>query len=203
MIISKETLSKAVSINLPVAAIWVDALNKVLVKYDINTNLRISHFLAQVCHECGKFSVLEENLNYKAESLVSVFPKYFTNTNAPSYAHNKIAIGNRVYANRMGNGNEASGDGYKYRGRGCIQITGKSQYDLCGTGIGLNLLKSPDLLTTPINALMSAGWFWDKHNLNVLADKDDINSITKVINGGLNGIDDRTSLLNNCKKILK
>ena len=183
---------------------YIDALNKVLPTYQINTKLRLCHFLAQILHESGNLKYKSENLNYSAKALRSVFGKYFkTNEIANEYARKPEKIANKVYANRMGNGNEASGDGWKYRGRGLIQLTGKNNYTICGQSINLNLVNNPDLLiNTPEASVKAACWFWDKNNLNSLADKDDIKTITKRINGGFNGIDDRTTLLKKAKSIL-
>lgn len=183
---------------------YIDALNKVLPTYQINTKLRLCHFLAQILHESGNLKYKSENLNYSAKALRSVFGKYFkTDEIANEYARKPEKIANKVYANRMGNGNEASGDGWKYRGRGLIQLTGKNNYTICGQSINLNLVNNPDLLiNTPEASVKAACWFWDKNNLNSLADKDDIKTITKRINGGFNGIDDRTALLKKAKSTL-
>lgn len=183
---------------------YIDALNKVLPEYKIDTKLRLCHFLAQILHESGNLKYKSENLNYSAKALRSVFGKYFkTDEIANEYARKPEKIANKVYANRMGNGNEASGDGWKYRGRGLIQLTGKNNYTICGQSIKLNLINNPDLLiTTPEASVKAACWFWNKNNLNGLADKDDIKTITKRINGGYNGIDDRTDILKRAKSIL-
>jgi len=183
---------------------YIDALNKVLPEYKIDTKLRLSHFLAQILHESGNFRYKSENLNYSATALRSVFPKYFkTNAIANEYARKPEKIGNRVYANRMGNGNETSGDGFKYRGRGLIQLTGKSNYRACGEDLGIDLLKLPDLIISdPEICVKTACWFWNRNNLNSLADQDDIKTITKRINGGFNGLEDRQRLLARAKQVL-
>lgn len=183
---------------------YIDALNKVLPEYKINTKLRLCHFLAQILHESGNLKYKSENLNYSAKALRSVFPKYFkTDEIANQYARKPEKIANRVYANRMGNGDEASGDGWLFRGRGLIQLTGHDNYKLCGASIKLNLLENPDLLINTAEASIKAAcWFWDKNNLNILADKDDIKTITKRINGGYNGIEDRESILKRAKSVL-
>ena len=139
-------------------------------------------------------------MNYSAIGLVNTFPKYFGDLSAQIYANKPEKIANRVYANRMGNGNEASGEGWKYRGRGFIQITGKENYFRLANDTDLDCLKNPDLLLIEANAMISALWFWNLKGLNALADKNDIISITKKINGGLNGIEHRKELL---KKYLK
>lgn len=184
--------------------LYIEALNKVLKEMDISSPLRICHFLAQMIHESGNFKYNVENLNYSASALRSTFKKYFpTEELAMQYARKPEKIANRVYANRMGNGNEASGDGWKYRGRGLIQITGKNNYSQCAKDLNLDLIDNPDLITLdPEINVRVACWFWNKNNLNQLADKDDITSITKKINGGTNGLDDRMNNLAICKRIL-
>ena len=182
---------------------YIDALNKVLPENNIDTPLRICHFLAQIIHESGHLKYNSENLNYSASALKSVFKKYFpTDELANQYARQPEKIANRVYANRMGNGNEASGDGYRYRGRGLIQLTGKNNYTSCGNDLDIDLVNNPDLLLVPEYALKSAGWFWNKNKLNQYADNDDITTITKKINGGTNGLEDRTQNLKKAKAIL-
>ena len=167
----------------------------------INTPLRLAHFMAQIHHE-SNLKPIAENLNYSKEGLVSTFPKYFNSTKALIYARKPESIANYVYANRMGNGNEQSGEGWKYRGRGFIQITGKENYHNLANDTDLDCLKNPDLLLNEANAIISAIWFWNKKGLNKYADKDDINTITKLINGGYNGLAHRKSLLNEYKELL-
>lgn len=182
---------------------YIDALNKVLPENGIDTPLRACHFLAQIIHESGHLKYNAENLNYSASALQSVFKKYFPNeTIANEYARKPEKIANRVYANRMGNGSEASGDGWKYRGRGLIQLTGKNNYTSCGNDLGIDLVNNPDLLLVPEYALKSACWYWNKNKLNDYADKDDINTITRRINGGINGLADRSENLKKAKSIL-
>lgn len=184
---------------------YLDALNEVLPKYEINTKLRLCHFLSQVIHESGHLKYKVENLNYSSKALRSVFCKYFkTDAVANEYARKPEKIANRVYADRMGNGNEVSGEGWKYRGRGLLQLTGKCNYKECGEYLGLDLVNNPDLICNdPKVNIMSACWYWHKNKLNELADKDDCKSCTKKINGGLNGYDDRTKILCTAKSILK
>ncbi|EME70985.1 glycoside hydrolase family 19 [Paramagnetospirillum caucaseum] len=157
----------------------------------IDTPLRQAAFLAQIAHESGQFRALAENLNYSAEALLRVFPRHFDAGQAATYARQPQRIGSRVYANRMGNGDEASGDGWRYRGRGLIQVTGKANYAACGTALGLDLIAQPDLLEQPAPAARSAVWFWHRNGLNRPADARDIETITRRINGGLTGLDDR------------
>ena len=172
--------------------------------FGVNTKLRLCHFLAQVAHESGKFQALSENLNYSQSGLLKIFPKYFP-TAALAAAYNKqpAKIANRVYANRYGNGNEASGDGYKYRGRGLIGVTFKSNYIAFGKAIGEDVVTNPDLVAQPKYAVLAAGWYWDSRKINALADKDDVLGVTKAINGGTNGLDARKALLVQCKKFIK
>jgi putative chitinase len=184
--------------------VFLNNLNANLDKYSINTPLRISHFLAQVMHESGDFKVTKENLNYSSEGLMKVFKYYFPNkTIADKYAHNPEAIANYVYANRMGNGNEASGDGYKYCGRGYIQLTGKSNYTTFKLTISEDIINSPALVGNSSLAMTSACWYWNTHKLNKLADINNIEGITKTINGGLNGQTDRVANFNKIYSILK
>lgn len=192
------------NMNKDMCKYYLDALNKVLPEYEINTPLRICHFLAQVIHESGHFKYKCENLNYSASALQSVFKKYFpTKELAEQYARKPEKIANRVYANRMGNGDEASGDGWLRRGRGLIQLTGTNNYKDCAKALNIDLINNPDLiLSDPEICVKTACWFWSSKKINELADKDDIVGITKKINGGLNGIDSRRELLTRAKKTL-
>jgi len=171
-------------------------------KYELNTPLRIAHFMAQIEHESG-LKPISENLNYSTERLVVVFKKYFPERfTASVYAYKPQKIANRVYANRMGNGDEQSGEGWKYRGRGLIQITGKENYFRLANDTDLDCLKNPDLLLEEANAMISALWFWNLKGLNALADKNDIIGITKRINGGLNGLEHRKQFYEKYSKII-
>ena len=164
-------------------------------KFQINTPLRLAHFLAQCGHESGGFRATQENLNYSAKGLMGTFKKYFpTEALANAYQRNPQKIANKVYANRMANGDEASGDGYKFRGRGYIQLTGKDNYTQFGNSIGENITSNPDVVSGKY-ALLSAAWFWSKNGLNKLADGGAtdavVTSITKRVNGGTIGLADR------------
>lgn len=175
---------------------WVDAINDILPDFEINTPKRVAAFLAQCGHESAGFSVLKENLNYSAEGLNKIFKKYFpTLESAQPYARNPEKIANKVYSNRMGNGDEASGDGWKYRGRGPIQLTGKDNYRAFANDYFEDpetLLNDPDLLIDHIpTSLLAAVWFWQKNKLNKEADAGDIKTMTKKINGGFIGLEDR------------
>ena len=164
-------------------------------KFQINTPLRLAHFLAQCGHESGGFKATSENLNYSAKGLMGIFKKYFpTETLANAYQRNPQKIANKVYANRMANGDEASGDGFKFRGRGYIQLTGKDNYTQFGKAIGENIVANPDVVSGKY-ALLSAAWFWSKNGLNNLSDGGStdavVTSITKRVNGGTIGLADR------------
>ncbi len=165
----------------------------VVIKYKINTPRRLAHFLAQCHHESAGFNVVEENLNYSAEGLLRTFKKYFTQEQAQEYAHNKVKIASRVYANRMGNGDEESQEGWLYRGRGYIQLTGKDNYAAFNDQLPEDILKNPDLVATQY-PMLSAAWFWDHNNINDLCDNETIEDVTRKVNGGLNGIVDRSRL---------
>lgn len=179
-------------------------LNMVIERYKIDTPLRLAHFLAQLCHESCNLSVMVENLNYSKDALLRVFPKYFNSSNVLKYARKPQAIASRVYANRMGNGPESSGDGWTYRGRGYIQLTGKDNYKKYGGLIGADLINNPDRIKDdPITAMLVAGEYWSQNKLNTYADKDDILTITKRINGGTNGLVDRKNQLARIKRIIK
>ena len=164
-------------------------------KFQINTPLRLAHFLAQCGHESGGFRVTSENLNYSAKGLMGIFKKYFpTEAIANQYQRNPQKIANKVYANRMANGSEASGDGFKFRGRGYIQLTGRDNYTQFGKAIGEDIVSNPDSVSGKY-ALLSAAWFWSKNGLNKLADGGAsdavVTSITKRVNGGTIGLPDR------------
>jgi putative chitinase len=183
---------------------WTTALNEVLPTYKIDTPERIASFLAQCGHESAGFTVLQENLNYSADGLNKIFKKYFpTPESAQPYARKPEMIANRVYGGRMGNGDEASGEGYKFRGRGPIQLTGKDNYAACSDFLFQDdtLLQNPDMLLDPEYALHSACWFWWKNDLNNYADSADLVTMTKRINGGTIGLEDRIKHYNHAMEI--
>jgi putative chitinase len=190
-ILTQEQLEDLIPKN-PYVEYWYSALSQCLPDYDINTPRRVAAFIAQCSHESGGFKFLSENLNYRAESLMRVWPKYFKDlATAKRYAHNPERIANRAYANRMGNGNEASGDGWRFCGRGLIQLTGKDNYQAFADSIETELEDIPHYLATFEGAVQSACWFWENNNLNKWADAGDITTLTKKINGGTLGLDDR------------
>ncbi|MBQ4839338.1 MULTISPECIES: glycoside hydrolase family 19 protein [Pseudoalteromonas] len=183
---------------------YIEALNEVLPQFEVNTPLRAAHFIAQIAHESGSFRYESENLNYSDKALQAIFGKYFpTEEEAQAYARKPEKIANRVYANRMGNGNEASGDGWKYRGRGLIQLTGKDNYHRCGDALAIDLVNDPELVVAdPSLTVKTACYYWDSRKLNQYADQDDLLIITKRINGGTHGLDDRAAFLNRAKQFL-
>lgn len=171
---------------------WVDPLNSTFERFRILTPRQQAAFIAQCAHECGNFKVLEENLNYRADTLMKLWPRRFpTRDVADQYARNPKKIANLVYANRMGNRDEASGDGYRFRGRGCIQLTGSANYFHAGQSLGVDLIMDPDQVATPTYAALTAGWFWQTHECNLIANAGDIKALTKKINGGYIGLEDR------------
>lgn len=173
---------------------WVAAMNEVFPKYQINTPRRIAAFIAQCGHESGGWKTFSENLNYSAKALNAVFPKYFVRAgrDANAYARQPEKIANIVYANRMENGDTNSGDGWRYRGRGPIQLTGKANYRAFSADMGVDAVNDPDQVSENKKiALMSAIWYWNKNNLNQYADTGDIKTLTKRINGGYIGLEDR------------
>jgi putative chitinase len=182
---------------------WTEPLKETFEKYGIDTSKRQAAFIGQCMHESGGFKLLEENLNYSARALMVTWPSRFPSEEvANQYARNPEKIANKVYGGRMGNGPEETGDGWKYRGRGIKQLTGKENYERCGSGLGVDLVSNPDLLLDPKYAALSAGWFWNKHNLNDLADKGDIETMTKRINGGLLGLDARKAAIKKAESVL-
>ena len=171
---------------------WVVALNETCEEFAIDTPFRIAGFLSNVAHESAGFKFVKENLNYSAASLMRVWPSRFPNVEiAQRYAMQPEKIANRAYADRMGNGDEASGDGAKFLGRGLIQLTGKNNYVAYSLACNNEALQNPEIVEQPKYAAESAGWFWNVNRLNTLADAQDIGGMCKRINGGYNGLDDR------------
>ena len=193
-ILTREQLAQLLPGN-PYLDHWYHALELALPDYDINTPQRVAAFVAQCAHESGGFRALKENLNYKAATLRKIFPKYFpddaTANHYASLPNKQEAIANRVYGGRMGNGPEASGDGFRYCGRGLIQLTGKQNYQNFADSIETPVEDIPEFLATFEGAVQSACWFWEANNLNQWADKSDILTLTKRINGGTIGLEDR------------
>ncbi|WP_454844069.1 glycoside hydrolase family 19 protein [Pseudomonas gorinensis] len=182
------------------AGVFASALNLAMDRYQINTRLRMAAFIAQVGHESGQLTSLVENLNYSAEGLMKTWPSRFDLVRATAAARKPEQIANIVYAGRMGN--TEPGDGWKYRGRGLFQVTGRANYTACGEALGLDLINNPQLLEQPQYAAMSATWFWSTRGLNTLADQGQFVKITRRINGGLTGQDDRQALYDKALKVL-
>jgi putative chitinase len=190
---TKQKLAQCIPGN-PYVQNWFDALNQLLPDYEINTPQRVAAFVAQCAHESANFRILKENLNYRAETLTRLWPRHFPPEIARDYAsrpNKQEAIANRAYANRMGNGDEASGDGYRFCGRGLIQLTGKSNYSWFAASLGISVEDAAEYLQTFEGAAQSACWFWETNSLNQWADVGDILTLTRRINGGTIGLDDR------------
>jgi putative chitinase len=201
MQITREQLQQIIPRN-PYIDQWCSALNQLLPDYGIDTPQRVAAFLAQCAHESGNFVFLKENLNYKWASLRKVFPKYFpTDELAQAYEKQPERIANRIYGSRMGNGDEASGDGYRYCGRGLIQLTGRNNYDAFAESIETPVEEIPAYLETFEGAVQSACWFWETNNLNQFADTDDIKTMTRRINGGFIGLEDRIKHYEHAKHV--
>lgn len=171
---------------------WFDALSSICPEYEINTPIRLAAFIAQCAHESGNFKFIRENLNYKAASLMKVWPSRFPSLDiAKQYANNPEKIANKVYQGRMGNGDETSGDGWRYLGRGLIQLTGKENYSWFAASLSIGVDEVVEYLGTFEGAVQSACWFWEQHSLNKYADTKDMVALTKRINGGTIGLSDR------------
>jgi putative chitinase len=180
---------------------WKEPLEETFAKYEINTNDRQACFLGQCMHESGGFKFLRENLNYSAKALMATWPSRFPDLDtATAYERQPEKIANKVYGGRMGNTED--GDGAKYIGRGLIQTTGKENYTHCGEALGIDLVSAPQLLEEPRYAALSAGWFWNKRGLNALADQNDIDTMTRRINGGNIGLADRKAKIDKVRSIL-
>ena len=180
---------------------WEIPLNQVFVKYDLDTSKRQAAFIGQCAVESANFTRLQENLNYSAQRLTQVWPSRFPNISmAEPYANNPEKLADFVYAGRMGNLQD--GDGWKFHGRGLIQLTGRENYANCGSGVGVDLIDNPDLLLTPQYAVLSAGWFWNKKGLNALADTQEYGAMTRRINGGLTGLDERIAKITKALQVL-
>ncbi|MGH8329358.1 MAG: glycoside hydrolase family 19 protein [Pseudomonas sp.] len=222
MKLNVDILREAVGCSASVAQAWVEPISLAVDRFGLSAGLeRLAMFLAQTSHESGGLSVLAENLNYGAEGLAATWKsryaekdaaggylrgadgKYRPNALALSLARNPEKIANNCYANRMGNGSSSSGDGWAFRGRGLIQLTGREQYVACGRGIGADLVAQPHLLETPKHAALSAGWYWSQYGLNKPADKGDVGAATKIINGGDTGLADRAKRYERALEALK
>ena len=181
---------------------WLGPLTDTFAKYGINTIQRQAAFIGQCGHESNNFKVLEENLHYSAKGLMATWPSRFDQATAEKMANNPEMIANKVYGGRADLGNTQDGDGAKFHGRGLIQLTGRSNVTVCGDALGQPFSEHPELLLEPQWACMSAGWFWNKRNLNELADNEDWTSITKRINGGTIGLQDRIDRIHKAMDVL-
>ena len=196
--VTSEQLKK-----LHIGAEWVDALNETFNTFGISTKRQQAAFIGQCGHECGNFRILKENLNYRAATLMKLWPKRFPTLEiANQYAGQPSKIANKIYSNRMGNRDEASGDAARFIGRGCIQLTGHANYFHAGQALGVDFVMEPDLVATPKYAALTAGWFWSTHNCNNLAEAADWIGLTKKINGGTIGLDDRIKHTNEAFAVL-
>jgi len=201
-ILTLEQLKQMVPGN-PHIADWHEALDQLLDDYGIDTPHRVAHFVAQCAHESGGFKFIRENLNYSASGLNNTFRKYFpTLESARPYERKPEAIANKVYANRMGNGDEASGDGWRYCGRGLIQLTGKDNYTFFAGSLGIPVEEAADYLATFEGAAQSACFFWEQNKLNRFADANDVKGLTRAINGGQIGLEDRIKHTNHALHVM-
>ena len=196
--ISHDKLNEIV----PGGGSFAQAISSAAERFQINTPERLAAFIAQTAHESARYTRLIENLNYSAQGLMKTWPTRFTPSIADEYARKPEAIANYVYGGRMGNGPEASGDGWRYRGRGMIQLTGRDNYRRCGLDLGMPFEAEPDIVAQPHYAAITAGWFWQAHGLNGWADKGDFTRITRIINGGTHGLDDRVKIWRKALEVL-
>ena len=189
--------------KLHIDPVWTDALNETFERFNIVTVAQQASFIGQAAHESGNFKMLVENLNYRAETLMKVWPKRFPTLEfAKQYEKDAKKIANSVYANRMGNRDEASGDGFRFRGRGLFQTTGHAGYYHAGQALGEDFVMNPDLVSTPKYAALTAGFFWNTHKLNNFADVEDYKGMTKKINGGFIGLADREKHIRHALSVL-
>lgn len=201
MILSREQLAELV--NPALAEQWHEAIDRMLGAAAANTPLRAAHMLAQVLHESAGLTAVVENLNYSAEALRRTWPSRFpTDALARQYERRPEAIANFVYANRLGNGPPESGDGWRYRGRGLIQLTGRQHAENYQAASGSPVVEHPDLLAQPVDAALSAAWYWAQRGINRLADADDLEAVTRAVNGGVHGMQDRARWLSKAKAVL-
>lgn len=185
------------------ADLFAPHLSAAFARFQINTPARQASFIAQVGVESGQLTRLTESLIYSPERLLAVWPSRFpTLKQTEGYAHNAVALANKVYGGRMGNGDEASGDGWKFRGRGLLMITGRENYDKCGAACGYDLVTNPQFLDSPALACLSAGWFWSSHGLNEIADSGDQERVTRRVNGGISGLAQRKAMFDLALRVL-
>jgi putative chitinase len=186
----------------------VDPFNETFERFGIVTPAQQASWIGQCGHECGNFRIMEENLNYRAPTLLKLFPQTpkrvwgFTPESAAAYEKQPQRIANRIYGNRMGNRDEASGDGFRFRGSGFLQLTGMNNFYHAGQALGVDFIMQPELVRTPMYAAQTAGWFWQTHRLNQYADSGDILTMTKRINGGTIGLEDRKKHIEHALHVL-
>lgn len=208
MILLADQLRRASGCSAPIAARFVSPINLALVRFGIDTPERIAAFLSQASHESARFTRLVENLNYSADGLARTWPNRYRgvdgkpNAAALAIARKPEFVANSVYSSRMGNGDTASGDGWRFRGRGIFQLTGRDGYRRCGEALGIDLLAKPESLELPLYAALSAGWYWSSNGLNAIADGGDVRALTKRINGGHTGLAERLALYESARLAL-
>ena len=195
--LSPEKLS-----HLGIGAEWSEPLTTAFTTFGMNDVNKQAAFIGQCSHECNHFKTLEENLNYRPETLQKLFGHKFKPDEISVYAHNPEKIANRIYSNRMGNRDESSGDGWRFHGRGCIQLTGHDNYYHFGQAVGQDMVMKPEQVASPMYAALSAGWFWKTHGCNDLAEVKNWEGLTKRINGGTFGLQERIALTNRALQIL-
>ena len=188
--------------QLGIGAEWSEPLTTTFATFGVNDVKKQAAFIGQCSHECNHFKTLEENLNYRAETLQKLFGHKFQPNEFALYAHQPEKIANRIYANRMGNRDEKSGDGWRFHGRGCIQLTGHDNYYHFGQAVQRDMVKDPQLVATPMYAALSAGWFWKTHGCNELAESGNNEGLCKRINGGLFGLNERNELTRKALAVL-
>lgn len=202
--ITSDLLVKGLGCKQNIAELFTVPLIESAREFNITDNAELCAWLAQCAHESRSFEKLTEGLNYSADRLMAVWPKRFpTLAAAKPYANNPKKLANNVYANRLGNGPESSGDGYKYRGRGIIQITGKDNYADCSKALNIDLMNHQELLETPMQASRSAAWFWSENQLGKYIKSGDFDKTTRIINGGMTGADERRNLFNKIMSVIK
>lgn len=197
-----QQLADAAKLDLGHAETLIDAMNAAIAQADLSTPERLAAFIAQCGHESDGFRFYEENLNYKPESLIRTWPSHFNEENAHEYGHQPKRIASRAYANRMGNGDEESGEGWEYRGRGWLQTTGKHGYIELSDATQIDFVSNPDAVATPEGAAISAAVYWEKHNLNHFVDNNDFVGLTRHINGGTIGLEERMARFQHAMSVL-
>lgn len=200
--IPNEILASSFGCSIEIASKHSPFIRGAMKAFDITNKNRIAMFIAQTGHETAGLKFFQENLNYSKEGLLRTWPKRFTEESATLYQRKPEMIANLVYANRMGNKDEKSGDGWKYKGTGAIQLTGYDNYKALSDYFNIDFVANPNLLLEPVNSWLAAGWFWNKNKLNQHADKQDVETCTRIINGGFHGLEDRRARFLRALKML-